>query len=120
MSLKRKASKVKVAIVGGGFTSLAAARSYVRNNRAEWEKGTLRFLDSHHGHRSAMRNMLDFEARNVMTHYGEGEGIARIDQIQGLPLAGPAVRLLTGKRTRKVMDYPTVELGAFRLPDMAL
>ncbi len=91
---------------GNRCTSLAVARRYVREGRADWEDGKIRFREEHHACLSA------YQSASEVLHHGEGSGMASMKQVKGLPVAGPVVRLFTGHRSSKpVVDRSTVLLG---------
>ncbi len=97
---RSKASKsIRVPIanpVGGcGHTNLEHARRYVRRGRARFlPDGRLEFIDSHH-HQSAAA-----ACRRVLFH----GGMATVRAVEGLPVAGDALRLFMGHRDPSLID----------------
>jgi hypothetical protein len=77
---------------GCGFTSLEHARRYVRRKTAAWEgEGVaIRFLDV-----SPRADRVLASARAACRY---DDGLASLGDVEGLPVAGSAIRLFTGKR----------------------
>ncbi len=108
--MKIKRSKIAVEILnpapgGARFASLDFARRHVARGLARWEGRKLRIAEDHPA-------LLACRSASEVTHHGEGAGMARLDQVQGLPIAGPAIRMFSGARAAGVMDYPTIVLCA--------
>ena len=92
------------------FTSVAGARRLVDRGRADWvnERGTMKIL-LNENHR-AIRAGIALSA--ILVRRGEGGGMATLDGVRHLPVAGPAIRVFTGKRqTEPVFDHSTIELS---------
>ena len=112
--MSQKSKKIRVQIVNPlpgcqSSTSLAHARRYIRRGAAKWihPDRVLQFISG----------KVQAAAWSAVIRRGEGLGIAKLDQVQGLPVAGPAIRVFTGKRLDKpVYDPSTVELGRLPMP----
>ena len=115
--MQSKSSKSRVHVLnpagGCGHIPLSQARRFVREGRAEWDNGKLRFLEGHHAHLSVLAELNRYE----VTHHGEGAGMATLAAVEGLPVAGSAIRLFTGRRADKPpVDHSTVLLRVRPVP----
>ena len=104
-----QSSKVRIKILNprpgeAAYTSLPAARRYAKHGLANWEAGRLRLVEDH-------PSVMCMSGGAEVLHHSEGGGMARLEQVQSLPVAGPAIRMFYGQRAAAVMDYPTVVLG---------
>ena len=98
MSKKVKSPAIKIInpVPGGSaWTSIKRANRFVDDGRAIWEKNCIRFV--HAGQlQLALNKARDISLRRTPQEIGyDGVGMMRIDQIQGLPLTGPAQKLVT-------------------------
>ena len=96
------------------YTSAKNAQRMVDRGIAEWinPQRSIRLNESHYAVRAGLAT-----AALTVTRRGEGEGMAPLDAVQGLPCAGPAIRLFYGKRsTLPVYDHSTVETERRLLP----
>ena len=89
--MSQKSKKIRIQILnpvsGCGHTSLAHARRYVKRKEAIWDGPAIRFVPHTH-----------VAASVKATHLTNGTGFATLKGVEGLPVAGPAIRLFTGKR----------------------
>jgi hypothetical protein len=117
--MSKNPKKIRVEILnpvaGCGYTSLAHARRYVKRGRAEWANDAgvtkLRFVNAHHAHESARIRA------SAITRRGEGIGMASLEAVEGLPVAGPAIRVFTGhKPDVPIVDHSVIEISRRLLP----
>jgi hypothetical protein len=84
-----------------GWTSRKSAERYIARGLAhERPDGCLAFIADDHRVVSAHQG----KGRPL---YGNGDGFATLEAVEGLPVAGPAIRLFTGHRpVSPPRDYP--------------
>lgn len=90
---------------------MAHALRYVRKGRADIIGDKLVFRETDHRHISAVRA--------ARPRYFNGEGMATLDAVKGLPVAGPVIKLFTGKRppAGSLRDYgDPVEISVRAMP----
>ena len=98
-----------------GWTSLKCARRYVAQGRAVWVRTSgrkvIRFIESDYRHQSAMR----VKAGDL---YRAGkDGLARPDQIAGLPTTGQPERLYVIGRAGKFAWTASVSISPLQNRD---
>lgn len=80
---------------GGSITSRKRAERYVRRGVAKWSStDSISFIEADHRHKSVVASA-DFSERGY-----DAIGRMTLDQVQGLPCAGPAIKcfMLQSKR----------------------
>jgi hypothetical protein len=76
---------------GSGYTNLKRALHFVHLDRAEWVNSrTIKFVHLLH-----TQQCIDAEIKLARAHFACDDVMATLDQAQGLPLAGPAIRLFS-------------------------
>ena len=88
---------------GRGYTSRKSAERYVRKGRARWVvdmgQECIEFHSQHHGHLAAVRSVESAHDESAYDRVA-GSGLASIDALRNLPIAGDPMRVLM-KRTRR-------------------
>ena len=90
---------------GGSITSRKRAERYVRRGVAKWESpNTLRFIEDDYRHQTVVTSLEDsylleqrakaaFERSSACGY--DAIGRMTLDQVQGLPVCGPAIKCFT-------------------------
>ncbi len=98
MSKKHKAFVRILNPVGSAYTSLKQATSYVTSGKAKWEGGSIRFTEKWSERAkssSTWHYILKYRLRTQDQAGYDSIDRMTLPQIQGLPLAGPAIKLIS-------------------------
>lgn len=116
MSAKAKQQPVRIVNPVGRrrYTSPRAAAQMVARGIAAWVDGSRSAIELDETHYAIRAGMM-IEAKLVRR--GESGGMAGLEAVQGLPVAGPAIRVFTGHRPdTPIVDYSVIEVSRRLLP----
>ena len=95
MTSKARAVRIQNPAGGSGYTSRKSAEHLVSRGRARWlDISTIAMVESDPRHQAAERCARSCHEYDRAAH----SGIASVEAIRNLPVAGPAERLLTERR----------------------